>query len=175
MEISSMVGAYGRRFLAEYPCAQSLFQGSYGRGQKSGSRLPLFLFKRTAINSSSQPDMRGDVQRLTRILGILWTNVFIAGIQNIFIHQGSSWRNLPEEAHFNGLSNLDPLPLLNKYLPGILATIFPIQTWYTILFRMMTFLEGLQCCHEVVASRNSGSYHPLGDAGCDGALDNGGD
>lgn len=115
------------------------------------------------------------MQKLTRILGILWTNIFITGIQDIFVHQGSPWRNLSEEAHFNGLPNLDPLALLNKYLPSILAAIFPVQAWHTVLFWMMAFFEGLQSCHKVVASSNSGSYHPFGNAGCDSSFDNGGD
>lgn len=119
--------------------------------------------------------MKGDCAKLTRILGILWTNIFITGIQDVFVHQGSPWRNLSEEAHFNGLPILDPLALLNKYLPSILATIFAVQAWHTVLFRMMTFLERLQRCHKIVASRNSGSYHPFGNAGCDSTFDNSGD
>lgn len=115
------------------------------------------------------------MQKLTRILGILWTNIFITGIQDIFVHQGSAWRNLSEEAHFNGLPNLDPLTFLNKYLPSILAAIFAVQAWHTVLFRMMAFFERLQCCHKVVASRNSGSYHTFGNAGCDSTFDNGRD
>ena len=113
--------------------------------------------------------------RLTRILSIFRTNVLVARIQDILIHQSRPRRHLSEEADLHWLSNLDPLSLLHKDLPGILASIFAVQTWYTILFRVMALFEGLQGRHEVVAASYAGSDDALSDTGCDSAFDDGSD
>ncbi len=112
---------------------------------------------------------------LTRILGVFRANVLVARIQDILIHQGRSRRHLPEEADLHWLSNLDPLSLLHKDLPCILASIFAVQTRYPVLFRVMAFFERLQGRHEVVAASYAGGNDSLGDTGCDGAFDDGSD
>lgn len=83
------------------------------------------------------------VKGLTRIFGVLWTNILVARIQYILIHQGRPRGHLSEEADLHRLSDLDPLSFLHKYLPCILASIFAVQTWYPVLFRVMTLFEGL--------------------------------
>ncbi len=40
---------------------------------------------------------------------------------------------------------------------------------------MMAFFEGLKGCHEVVTTGDTGGDDSLGDAGCNGAFDDGGD
>jgi len=40
---------------------------------------------------------------------------------------------------------------------------------------MMAFFEGLECCHEVVTTSDTGGDDSLGDTGRDGAFDDGGD
>lgn len=115
------------------------------------------------------------VGRLTRILCVFWTDVLIARIQDILIHQSRPRCHLSEEADLHRLSDLDPLPLLHKYLPSVLASIFAVQTWYTILFRVVALLEGLQGGHEIVPASDTGGDDALGDTGCDGAFDDGSD
>ena len=113
--------------------------------------------------------------RLTRILCVFWTNVLITRIQDILIHQGRPRRHLSEEADLYWLSDLDPLSLLHKDLPCILASIFAIQTWYTILFRVVALFKGLQSRHEVMTASYTGGDDALGDTSCDGAFDDGSD
>lgn len=114
-------------------------------------------------------------KELTRIFSVFWTNVLIARIQYILIHQRRPRCHLSEEADLHRLSDLDPLSFLHEDLPCILASIFAVQTWYTVLFRMVTLLEGLQGRHEIVAASYTGGDDALGDTGCDSTFDNGSD
>ena len=113
--------------------------------------------------------------RLTRILCVFRTNVLIARIQNILIHQGRPRRYLSEEADLHWLSDLNPLSLLHENLPCIFASIFAVQTWYAILFRVVALFKGLQSRHEVMAASYTGGDDALGDASCDSAFDDGSD
>ena len=85
--------------------------------------------------------------RLTRVFGILWAHIVIAGIQDVLIHQRRTRRDLPKERDFDGFPNLDPLALLHEDLTGILAPILTIERRNSILLRMVAFLERLERCH----------------------------
>lgn len=113
--------------------------------------------------------------KLTRVLGILRANILITRIQNILIHQRRTRRDLPKERHFHWLTILDPLSLLHKDLPCILASIFAVETRDTVLFWMMTLFERLESRHQVVASSYTRCDDALGDTRCDCTFDNGGD
>lgn len=118
---------------------------------------------------------RGKAQKeLTRILGVLGANIIITSIQNILIHQRRTRRDLPKETDLNRLPNLNPLPLLHKDLARVLAAILAIQGGHTVLLRVVPLLERLQRSHEVVPARDAVRDDALGDAGCDGAFDDGG-
>ena len=82
---------------------------------------------------------------------------------------------MSEEADLHWFPNLDPLSLLHKDLPCVLASIFAVQTWNTVLFRVVTLFEGLQSRHEIVTASNAGCDDTLGDTGCDSAFDDGSD
>ena len=66
------------------------------------------------------------VEEHTWILGILWANILVTGVQYILIHQCRTWRHLSEEAHFDGLADLDSLTLLDEDLPRVFASIFAV-------------------------------------------------
>ena len=80
---------------------------------------------------------------------------------------------MSKEANFHWLSNLDPLSLLHEDLPSIFASIFAVQTWYTVLFRVMALFERLKGRHEIVAAGYTGSDDALGDTSRDSAFDYG--
>jgi len=113
--------------------------------------------------------------RLTWILSILWTNIIIASIKNILIHQRRSRRHLPEKANLDRLPNLHLLALLHEYLPRILAPVLAIQGRHPVLLRVVALFERLERGHEVVPARDAVGDDALGDAGRHGALDDGGD
>ena len=112
-------------------------------------------------------------KRLTRILGILRAHIIITSIQNILIHKRRPRRNLSKKANLNRLANLNTLPLLHKDLARVLAPILAVQARNTVLLWMVTLLEGLQRGHEVVSACDAVRDDALGDAGCDGAFDDG--
>ena len=114
-------------------------------------------------------------RELTRVLGVFRTNVLIARIQDILIHQCCPGCHLSKEADFHWLSNLDPLSLLHEDLPCIFASIFAVQTWYTVLFRVMALFERLKGRHEIVAAGYTGGDDALGDTSRDSAFDDGSD
>ena len=78
---------------------------------------------------------------------------------------------MSEERDLDGFSVLHPLSLGNEYLPGVFASVLAVQTWHTILFRMVTFLEGLKGCHEVMTTSHTGGNDPFGNTSRNGALD----
>lgn len=84
---------------------------------------------------------------LTRILSILWADIFVAGIKHILVHEGSAGCYLTEEADLDGLADLDTLALLHEDLAGVLASVTAIQTGHTVLLRVVSLLEWLQGCH----------------------------
>lgn len=113
-------------------------------------------------------------KRLTRILRIFRTDILITSVQNIFVHEGRTGRDLSEEANLDRLANLDPFALLDENLAGVLAAIAAIQTGNPVLLRVIAFLERLQRGHEVVSTRDTVRNHTFRDTGCHGALDDGG-
>ena len=82
---------------------------------------------------------------------------------------------MTEEADFDRLADLDSLPLLDEYLASVLASVFAVERWDTVLLRVMTFFERLEGGHQVVATSDAGGDDTLGDTGCDGAFDDSGD
>lgn len=124
-------------------------------------------------------DTLEEVERLlevrTRIFCILWTDIFIASVENILVHQRCSWCYLSKEGHLDRLSNLYPLALLHEDLAGILAPIFSVKTRYTILFRMVPLFEGLESSHEIMPTCNTRRDNALGDASSNSTFDNCGD
>lgn len=80
---------------------------------------------------------------------------------------------MPEEADLHRFSDFDPLSLLHKDLPCILASIFAVQTRDTVLFGVVAFFERLQGRHEVVATSDTGGDDTLGDAGSDSTFNDG--
>ena len=112
---------------------------------------------------------------LTRIFGILWADVFVARIQNVFVHQGRTWRNLSEERDFDRLANLDPLTFLYENLSCVFAPVFAIQTRHTVLFWVMAFFERLKRSHQIMTTGDTGGDNALCDASCDSAFDYGSD
>lgn len=116
-----------------------------------------------------------DGEGLTWILGVFRTNILVARIQNILIHQRRPWRHLPEKADLDRIADLDPLPLLHEDLPRVLASVFAVQAGHAVLLRVVALFERLQRRHQVVAARDAGGDDALGDAGGDGAFDDGGD
>lgn len=82
---------------------------------------------------------------------------------------------MPEEADFDRLADLDALPFLHEDLPGVLASVLSVETGHTILFGVMSFLEGLKSCHEVVPSSHAGCNDTLGDTSSNGTFDDGSD
>lgn len=113
--------------------------------------------------------------QLTWILGVLWTNILIARVQDILVHEGRSRRNLPEKAHLDRLADFHPLAFLHKDLPCVLASVAAVKTRDTVLLRMISLLEGLQRGHQVMASCYTVRNHPLGDSGSHGTFDDGSD
>jgi hypothetical protein len=81
---------------------------------------------------------------------------------------------LSEERNLDWLSNLDSLSLFHKDLPGELASIFAIKRWHTVGLWVMSFLEGLKSCHEIMSPSNTGGDDSFSDASCDSAFDNSG-
>lgn len=124
-----------------------------------------------SIDASSHSQT--DIGRPTRIFGVFRANVLIACIQNILIHQGRPRRHLPEEADLYWFSDFNPLSLLHKDLPCILASIFAVQTRYTVLFRVVAFFEGLQGGHEVMTASYTGGDDALGNTGSDSTFNDG--
>lgn len=111
----------------------------------------------------------------TGILGIFGTDILIARIQNILVHQRRPRRHLAEKANLDRLADLDALPFLHEDLPRVLAAVLAVQAGHAVLLRVMAFFERLQRRHQVVAARDTGGDDALGDAGGDGAFDDGGD
>jgi hypothetical protein len=112
---------------------------------------------------------------LTRILGILWADVVVAGIQDILVHECRTGGNLSEKGDLDGLANLDTLTFLHKYLPSVLAAVFAVERWHTVLFGVMALFEWLEGGHEVMSARDAVCHDTLSDTCCHGALDDGGD
>ena len=113
-------------------------------------------------------------ERLTRILSVLWAHIFITSVQNVLVHERRTWGDLAEKRNLDRLANLDLLALLHKDLPGEFASIFAVEGGNTVSLRMIALLEGLQGGHKVVSTSDSVGDDTLGDAGCDGALDDSG-
>lgn len=111
----------------------------------------------------------------TRILGIFGTDVLVAGIQHVFVHERRTRRHLTEEADFDGLADLDSLPFLDKNLSCVFASVLSIQAGHAVLFWMMAFFEWLQCGHEVVSTCYSRCDDSFCDPCSDSSFDNGGD
>ena len=65
-------------------------------------------------------------RELTRIFGVFWTDIFVAGIQDIFIHEGCARSDLSEETDFHRFAILDALALLHEDLAGIFASVFAV-------------------------------------------------
>lgn len=112
---------------------------------------------------------------LTGILGVLWANVVVAGIQDIFVHERCSGCDLSEKRNLYRLANLDSLTLLHEDLACVLASVLAIERRHTVLLGVVTLLEGLQCSHEVVATRHTVCDNTFCDTSGDGALDDGSD
>jgi hypothetical protein len=112
---------------------------------------------------------------LTWILSIFGTNIIIASIKNILIHQRSTRRHLPKETNLDWLPNLDPLSLLHKDLSSVLASIFAIKGGDTVLFWVMAFFERLQGGHKIMPTGHTVGDDTFGDTSCDGSFDDGGD
>jgi hypothetical protein len=79
---------------------------------------------------------------------------------------------LAEKADLDRLTDLDSLSLLHEYLSGILAPIPTIKTGNTVLLRVVSFFEGLECGHQIMSTRNTMGNHSFCDTCCHGALDN---
>lgn len=92
---------------------------------------------------------------LTGIFGIFGTDVLIAGVQDILVHERGSRCNLSEEANLDWLADLDALALLYEYLPRVFASVFPVETRNPVLLGMVSFLERLQRSHEVMPSSDT--------------------
>lgn len=112
-------------------------------------------------------------KKLTRILGILWADIIVTGIQDIFVHEGSSRSNLSEKGHFVRLPVLDFLSLVHKDLSRELASVLAIERRDSVGLGVVALLEGLQCGHEVVASGNTVSNDSLRNTSGNGTLDDG--
>jgi hypothetical protein len=112
---------------------------------------------------------------LTRILGIFRTYVLIAGVQNIFVHEGSARCNLTEERNLDRLARLDTLTLLHKDLTSVLATILAVQARNTVLLGMVAFLEWLKSGHKVMPASDTRCDDTLGNTSGDGTFNNGSD
>src|SRR5947209_8417737 len=97
-------------------------------------------------------------------------NIFITRVEDILVHESRPRRHLPEEGDLDRFANFHSLPLLHKYLPGILAPVLTIKTWYTVLLWMMAFFERLQRSHEVMSSCDSAGDDSFRNARCDGAF-----
>lgn len=111
--------------------------------------------------------------RLTRILGVLRANIFVADIKYILVHEGSTRCHLTEEADLDWLANLDTLALLHEDLAGVLASVSAIQTGHPVLFRVVSLLEWLQRGHQVVSTSDTVSNHSLSNTCRDSTLDDG--
>jgi len=109
------------------------------------------------------------------ILGILRTNILITRKQHILITQRRSRRHLSEEANLHRLANAHSLALLHEYLSRVFTPVFAVQAGHSVCFWMVAFFEGLEGRHEVMSSGDTGCDQPLGQAGCHGAFDDGGD
>ena len=114
------------------------------------------------------------VEKLTGILGVFWADIIIAGVQNVLIHECRARRDLSEERNLDWLANLDSLALLDEDLASIFAAILAIQRRDTILFGVVTLLEGLESSHEIMSTSDTVSNDTLSDTGGDGTLDDGG-
>jgi hypothetical protein len=119
-------------------------------------------------------DKNGAGRKLTRILGILRADVLVTRVQHVLVHQRGAGSNLSEEGNLDRLANFHTLTLLHENLPSVLASVFAVQAGNTVLLGVMAFLEGLKCCHEVVATGNTGGDDTLSDTSGDSTLDNGG-
>lgn len=111
--------------------------------------------------------------KLTRILCILWADVVVTGVQDIFVHEGSSRGNLSEERHLVRFSILDFLSLVHKDLSRELASVLAIERRYSVGLGVVALLEGLQCGHEVVTSGDTVSNNTFRNTSGNSTLDNG--
>lgn len=64
--------------------------------------------------------------RLTRVFGVFGTNIFVACIQNVLVHERCSRRHLPEERYLHRVSDLDPLSFLHEDLARVFTPIFAV-------------------------------------------------
>lgn len=112
---------------------------------------------------------------LTRVFGVLGTNVLVASVQDILVHQRRSRRNLSEERHLDRLADLDSLALLHEDLARVLASVLAVQAGNAVLLRVVALLERLQGGHEVVATSDARRDDSFGDTGRDRAFDDGSD
>jgi hypothetical protein len=69
---------------------------------------------------------KGDNFLDTWILGIFGTDIFVASVQDVLIHQCCSRCDLAEETNFDRLTDLDAFAFLYEYLTGILASVLTI-------------------------------------------------
>jgi hypothetical protein len=127
------------------------------------------------VSICSSHDHLKEGRELTRIFGVLRTDVIIASVENILIHECCARCHLPEKRDLDWLANLDSLALLHENLTSILASVFAVERGYAILFRVVAFLEGLEGCHKIVSSSNTVRDDTLGDTSGDSTLYNGGD
>lgn len=108
---------------------------------------------------------------LTRIFGVLGADIIVASVKNIFVHEGRARSHLPEERNLDRFANLYSLTLLHEDLTSEFAPILAIKRRNTVLLGMVTLLEWLQGCHEVVSSSNTMRDDALGNASSDGTFD----
>jgi hypothetical protein len=113
--------------------------------------------------------------RLTRVFSVFWAYVVVTRIQYVLVHERSARRNLSEKRDLDRLPDLDSLALLYEDLASVLAAVLAVERRNTVLFWVVTFFEGLQGSHEVVATGDAVCDNTLCDTGCDGTLDDGGD
>ena len=112
---------------------------------------------------------------LTRILCVFGTHVFVASVKHILVHEGCTRCDLSEERNLDRLADLDSLALLYEDLACVLAPVLSIERRHTVLFGVVTLLERLQGCHEVVATSNARGDDTLGNTSSDSTLHDGGD
>jgi len=133
------------------------------------SLIPVvFVSKLICIQAKTKP------RALTWILGVFWANIIVARVEDILVHQCGAWSDLSEEGNLDGLANLHFLALLDEYLACEFAAVLAIEGWHAVCLGMVSFLEGLERSHEVMATGNTVGDDLLRDTGCHGSLDDGG-
>ncbi|KAI6753122.1 hypothetical protein HG531_005291 [Fusarium graminearum] len=104
---------------------------------------------------------------------VFGTDVIVASIQDIFVHEGSAWGNLSEEGNLDRLAVLDLLALLDEDLAGEFAAILSVKGGYTVGFRVVALLERLKSSHEVVSTGDTVGDDSLCDTSSNSTLHNG--